>query len=80
VLISDNQTLERALSRINAHEVHSLPVVSKGDVIGIIDILDITLGIAASAHNKPIRAKKSEFLTRPVASLFAESMAGCSSL
>jgi CBS domain-containing protein len=72
VLISDNQTLERALSRINAHEVHSLPVVSKGDVIGIIDILDITLGIAQSANNKPIRAKKSEFLTRPVSLLFAE--------
>jgi CBS domain-containing protein len=74
VLISDTQTIERALSRINAHEVHSLPVVDMNkDVIGVIDILDITLGIALSLKNKPVQVKvRNEFMMRTVGSLFLQ--------
>lgn len=91
VLISDTQTIERALSRyvlfeilncliliirINAHEVHSLPVVDMNkDVIGVIDILDITLGIALSLKNKPVQSKvRNEFMMKSVGSLFLQSM------
>jgi hypothetical protein len=45
VLVGANQPVERALSRINTHNILSLPVVddsnSNGAVIGLLDVLDI---------------------------------------
>jgi len=74
VLISDNQTIERALSRINAHEVHSLPVVdSNKDVIGLIDVLDITAAITSSLKDKPIQNKvRNDFMMKTVGALFLQ--------
>jgi 5'-AMP-activated protein kinase, regulatory gamma subunit len=47
ILIGDFQTIERALSRINAHSIRSLPVVDKYKiVIGVIDIIDIVAYVA----------------------------------
>jgi len=50
VLIGEDRLVERALSRINSHNIHSIPVVSehgKG-VIGTIDILDIIHALISS--------------------------------
>jgi CBS domain-containing protein len=48
-LVGDFQTIERALSRINAHEIRSLPVVNKDKiVIGVVDVMDLTRSITES--------------------------------
>jgi len=63
ILVGDFQTLERALSRINAHEIRSLPVVDKNKiVIGLIDIMDITRSIADSLKTMgDVHAQTSSF-------------------
>jgi CBS-domain-containing membrane protein len=81
ILVGDYQTIERALSRINAHEIKSLPVVDKNKiVIGVIDIMDITKSIvdAINTHGvseitTPYQGKvRSDFMTKSVGSLLAE--------
>jgi len=53
ILIGDYQTIERALSRINAHSIRSLPVVDANKiVVGLIDIMDIVTYIAESLKSK----------------------------
>jgi len=77
VLIGDFQTLERALSRINAHEIRSLPVVNESKVvIGMIDIVDIANDIAESLKNLGIAVDdhfegrtRNDFMTKSVGSL-----------
>jgi len=43
ILIGDDKLLERTLTRISKHNVHTLPVVSvtAGGIVGTIDVLDI---------------------------------------
>jgi hypothetical protein len=41
ILIGEDQLIERALQRINSHNVHSIPVISKGAIIGCVDVLNI---------------------------------------
>jgi len=83
ILVGDFQTLERALSRINAHEIRSLPVVDKNKiVIGLIDIMDITRSIAESLETMgDVQAQTSsfqpgktrnDFMSKTVGSLLAE--------
>jgi CBS domain-containing protein len=83
ILVGDFQTLERALSRINAHEIRSLPVVDKNKiVIGLIDIIDITRSIAESLRTMgDVHAQTSsfqpgkfrnDFMSKTVGSLLAE--------
>jgi predicted transcriptional regulator len=83
ILVGDFQTLERALSRINAHEIRSLPVVDKNKiVIGLIDIMDITRSIAESLKTMgDVHAQTSsfqpgkfrnDFMSKTVGSLLAE--------
>jgi len=84
ILVGDFQTIERALSRINAHSIRSLPVVDKNKiVIGLIDIMDITKSIAESLRtmgdvhevtavlSQPGKAR-SDFMTKSVGSLLGE--------
>jgi len=74
ILISENQTIERALSRINAHEVHSLPVVNENkDVIGLIDVVDLATAISQSLKDKPVPLRvRNDFMTKTVGSLFLQ--------
>jgi len=75
VLIGDTQTIERALSRINAHEISSLPVVDTNkDVIGLIDLFDITNAISSSLKGPGFHTAKvrNEFMTKTVSSLFQQ--------
>jgi len=77
VLIGDTRTLERALSRINNHEILSLPVVdSNKSVIGIIDVLDL-----ADAVNHALKGKstvnvqnriRSDFMGRTIGNLLGQ--------
>jgi hypothetical protein len=49
--------------------------VSGGDVVGIVDIVDIMLGITNSLKYKPVQPKvRSEFMMKTVESLFLESI------
>jgi len=83
ILVGDYQTIERALSRINAHSIRSLPVVDKNKiVIGLIDIMDITKSIAESLKTmgdiSEINAillpgkVRSDFMTKSIGSLLGE--------
>jgi len=74
VLISDNQMVERALSRINAHEVHALPVVNQNkDVIGLLDIVDIATAIAKTLKEKPFDMKsRSDLMIKRTGDLFVQ--------
>jgi len=71
VLVGNNQPLERALSRINKHNILSLPVVDDnspvGAVIGLLDVLDIVSQVseAIEAASRPRR----ELLTIPISNI-----------
>jgi len=78
VLIGENRLVERALSRINTHEIHSIPVVSSSGtgVIGTIDVLDI---IHALIHSFDRNANltlqqncRRDFMNRSVSSLLSK--------
>lgn len=80
ILVGDFQTIERALSRINAHEIRSLPVVNKEKiVVGLIDNMDITKSIAESLKSLDeidpttfLSGKmRNDFLSKTVGSLLA---------
>jgi len=80
VLIGDFQSVERALSRINAHEIRSLPVVNdKKFVTGLIDIMDITKYIIESIRNPNASASdapnvsgfRQDFMTKAISNLFS---------
>jgi len=55
VLVGKKQPLERALSRINTHNILSLPVVDEdspnGAVIGLLDVLDIIASVAENIES-----------------------------
>jgi CBS domain-containing protein len=75
VLVNSNQPLDRALSRINTHNIHSLPVVdansNSGVVIGVLDILDIISALSESWDNNSTRAQRREKLTIPISDLLS---------
>jgi len=74
VLVGNNQPLERALSRINKHNILSLPVVDVnspvGAVIGLLDVLDIvsTVSEAIETAKRPRR----ELLMIPISSIMSK--------
>jgi len=77
VLIGDNGTIERVLSRLNNHNILSMPVVDQNKgVIGIIDVLDLT-----SAVNHALKSKstvniqnriRNDFMNRTVGNLLSQ--------
>jgi CBS domain-containing protein len=76
VLVNSNQPIERALSRINTHNVHSLPVVdantgSKGSVMGVIDILDIISALSESWETNTTRSQRVQMLFTPISELLS---------
>lgn len=78
VLIGEDRLVERALSRINSHNIHSIPVVSasgKG-VIGTIDILDIIHALIAAidknATSSIQQTMRREFMNQKVANLLSK--------
>jgi len=85
ILVGDFQTIERALSRINAHSIRSLPVVDKDKiVIGLIDIMDIIKSIAESLKTmgdihqitevlqQQTGKARNDFMTKSIGSLIGE--------
>jgi len=77
VLIGDTRTLERALSRINNHEILSLPVVdSNKSVIGIIDVLDLADAVNHALKGKSIvnvqNRIRSDFMGRTIGNLLGQ--------
>jgi len=88
ILVGDFQTLERALSRINAHEIRSLPVVNKDKiVIGCVDVMDLTRSIADSlktmgdqttAQQSFEKGKmRNDFMSKSVSSLLTPDKKKC---
>ena len=78
VLIGEDRLLERALSRINSHNIQALPVVSttgKG-IIGTIDILDIIQELINSFDQNADRSiqqsLRRDFMNRRVSSLLSK--------
>jgi len=75
VLVNSNQPIERALSRINTHNIHSLPVVdansSNGAVIGVIDILDIISALSESWETNSTRSQRVQTLFTPISELLS---------
>jgi CBS domain-containing protein len=79
ILVGDFQTIERALSRINAHEIRSLPVVNKDKiVVGLVDIMDIANSISESLKSLSELDEESagkirnEFMTTTVGNLLTQ--------
>lgn len=77
VLVNSNQPIERALSRINTHNIHSLPVVdanngSKGSVMGVIDILDIISALSESWETNTTRSQRVQMLFTPISELLSD--------
>jgi hypothetical protein len=76
VLVNSNQPIDRALSRINTHNIHSLPVVNansnSGAVLGVIDILDIISALSESWDNNSTRAQRREKLVTPISDLLSK--------
>jgi len=73
VLVGKKQPLERALSRINTHNILSLPVVdedsSAGAVIGLLDVLDIIAAVSESAEGSPTARPRRNALFTPIQEL-----------
>jgi len=76
VLVNSNQPIERALSRINTHNIHSLPVVdansSNGAVLGVIDILDIISALSESWDTNSTRSQRVQMLFTPISELLSD--------
>jgi CBS-domain-containing membrane protein len=74
VLISAKQSIERALYKISAHGVHSLPVVDQnGEIFGIIDVEDLARPFIAILKDDPLTGVvriNNDVMGRPVSSLF----------
>lgn len=71
ILISLYQTIERALSRIQAHDINSLPVVNSAGIIGIIDALSIVNAFVDTLKTGDNMISK-DFLNKTIFSLFTE--------
>jgi CBS domain-containing protein len=75
VLVGANQPVERALSRINTHNILSLPVVddtnSNGAVIGLLDVLDIIAALS-EAWESTGRPQRREILFTPISDIMAK--------
>jgi len=76
VLVNSNQPVERGLSRINTHNIHSLPVVdansSNGAIMGVIDILDIISALSESWETNTTRSQRVQMLFTPISELLSE--------
>jgi predicted transcriptional regulator len=78
VLIGEDRLMERALSRINSHNILSLPVVGLGGkgVVGLIDILDIIHSLINAINKNPTlttqQSVRRDFMNRTVGSLFTD--------
>jgi len=74
VLISAKQSTERALYKISAHGVHSLPVVDQnGEIFGIIDVENIARPFITILTDDPLTGVlriNNDVMGRPVSSLF----------
>jgi len=77
VLVGKKQPLERALSRINTHNILSLPVVdedsSVGAVIGLLDVLDIIAAVSESAEGSPTARPRRNTLFTPIQDIMEKS-------
>jgi len=77
VLVGKNQPLERALSRINTHNIHSLPVVDEdspvGAVTGLLDVLDMIAAISESAEGSPTARPRRNTLFTPIHEIMKKS-------
>jgi CBS domain-containing protein len=75
VLVGANQPVERALSRINTHNILSLPVVddtnNNGSVIGLLDVLDIIAALSETWENT-VRPQRREILFIPIAEIMTK--------
>jgi CBS domain-containing protein len=78
VLIGEDRLVERALSRINSHNIHSIPVVSESGkgVIGTIDILDIIHALISSidkgSTNTIQQNMRRDFMNQKVSNLLSK--------
>jgi len=78
VLIGEDRLVERALSRINSHNIHSIPVVSSSGkgVIGTIDILDIIHALIAAidknASSSIQQTLRRDFMNQKVSNLLSK--------
>jgi CBS domain-containing protein len=78
VLIGEDRFLERALSRINSHNIQCLPVVSSSGkgIIGTIDVLDIIQNLIdcfdKNADRTIQQGLRRDFMNRPVSSLLSQ--------
>jgi CBS domain-containing protein len=75
VLVGANQPVERALSRINTHNILSLPVVddsnSNGAVVGLLDVLDIIAALSETWETTG-RPQRREILFIPISEVMAK--------
>jgi ribosomal protein L12E/L44/L45/RPP1/RPP2 len=75
VLVGANQPVERALSRINTHNILSLPVVddsnANGAVIGLLDVLDIISALSEPWETTG-RPQKREILFTPISDIMTK--------
>jgi len=75
VLVGANQPVERALSRINTHNILSLPVVddsnANGSVIGLLDVLDIISALSETWETTG-RPQRREILFTPISEIMSK--------
>eukprot|EP01124_Arcella_intermedia_P030816 TRINITY_DN6820_c0_g1_i1.p1 TRINITY_DN6820_c0_g1~~TRINITY_DN6820_c0_g1_i1.p1 ORF type:complete len:519 (+),score=68.02 TRINITY_DN6820_c0_g1_i1:32-1588(+) len=71
VLVGKKQPLERALSRINTHNILSLPVVDEdspnGAVIGLLDVLDIISSVSENIESSNTQRPRRNMLFTSIA-------------
>jgi CBS domain-containing protein len=83
ILIGEDQLIERALQRINSHNVHSIPVISKGAIIGCVDVLNIVSSLIHAIESGTSQVMQQnirrEFMTKQVNTLISKCHAISSS-
>jgi len=83
VLIGEERLAERALSRINSHNISCLPVISsEGFVIGKVDILSIVSSLVNFldvSTKQTFQKSMREFMSQPVRSLMSKQSYAISS-
>jgi CBS domain-containing protein len=76
VLVGANQPVERALSRINTHNILSLPVVDvnnpNGAVIGLLDVLDIISALSETLESGTARPQRRDMLFTPISDIMSK--------
>jgi len=63
VLVGHKQPLDKALQRLNRHKITSLPIISEdtGNILGILDSLDIVNYLSQILEREPIGAARWDF-------------------